>query len=44
MNKHQSELLKMQNLLQKKSESLVRAVFDMNKMKWLKELNINNPT
>ena len=44
MNKQQHELHKMQVLLLKKSESLVKAVFEMNKMKWLKELSIKSPS
>ena len=44
MSKPSNELQKLHSLLQKKSESLVKAVFEMNKMKWLKELNIQNPS
>jgi len=44
INKPGMELRKLQELLVKKSECLVRAVFEMNKMQWLKELNITIPS
>ena len=44
MKKPGIELRKLQDLLSKKSSCLVRAIFEMNKMKWLKELNITIPS
>jgi hypothetical protein len=43
ISKSPFELQKLESMLVRKSESLAKAVFEMNKMKWLKELSISNP-
>jgi hypothetical protein len=42
--KSQPELQRLQTLLLIKAESLVKAVFEMNKMKWFRELSIADPS
>lgn len=44
LGKGDCELKKLHKMLLVKAESLSLAVFEMNKMKWLKELSIGEPT